>query len=800
MKFLKFYILGVCIATSLPLWAQYSVKGKITDQKTQNPLTGALVYIPSLKVGVSTDQEGRYQLENLKIGDYYLEISLIGYKSITQKVFIYKDSLLNFSLSTSVTELNEVVVTGVTRSTQLKQSPVIISSLDKNHFQQNTATNLIDGLKNLPGVSQITTGSSISKPVIRGLGYNRVITLNNGIRQEGQQWGDEHGVEIDENAVERIEIIKGPGSLMYGSDGIAGVINFLAPKPVADGTVKTRISTNYQTNNQMAGTSFSNMGNKGGIQWQTLLSGKIAGNYQNHADGKVLNSGSKEWDGKLFAGMNKSWGYSHLTLSSYNSHLGITEGERDEKGNFLFIDQTGEEVSATAQDLKGYAIGFPRQKINHLSLASNNYILLDKGDLTSTLGFQQNRRREYENPLEPDEEELYMKLGTFTYNIRYNLEKRKGWETSVGIGGMIQTNKNAGEEYLIPDYTFWDGGIYLFSQKEFGKFTFAGGIRWDNRHIHSAELHSDGSVHHFNPSEENTGLKFMAIQKNINNFSGSLGFSYPINKESTLKFNLSRGFRAPNIAELASNGKHEGTFRYEIGNSDLNPEISHQVDLAYYLDAEHVSLEVSPFINHIHNFIFLKKLKDSNGNDIFPLPEEKTAAYQFVSGNALLKGAEVYVDFHPHPLDWLHIANSFSFVLGNLENQADSMRNIPMIPAPKYRAEIKVQWSKITTSVLTPFIKAGLDHYFSQNRIFNAYDTETPTPAYTLLGGGLGTTIAIGENKEALNLFIQGENLTNRVYQNHLSRLKYAPENPLTGRQGIFNMGRNISLKLIANI
>jgi iron complex outermembrane receptor protein len=236
--------------------AQNKISGNITDEKTNEPLAGVSVHISDLRKGSSTDKTGFYQIENIKKGNYLVEVSIVGYKTITKNIDISKDTIINFVMNDAVAELNEVVITGVTRSTELKQSPVIIKPIDANTLNQNSSTNLIDALKNVPGVNQITTGGAISKPVIRGLGYNRVISLYNGIRQEGQQWGDEHGIEIDEYSIDRIEIIKGPGSLMYGSDGIAGVLNFISPKAPPLGQVKTQLISNYQSNNNQSRKSW----------------------------------------------------------------------------------------------------------------------------------------------------------------------------------------------------------------------------------------------------------------------------------------------------------------------------------------------------------------------------------------------------------------------------------------------------------------------------------------------------------------------------------------------------------------
>ncbi|MCZ2281923.1 MAG: carboxypeptidase-like regulatory domain-containing protein, partial [Bacteroidales bacterium] len=491
MNFKKILPLVAIVFATLNTYAQNRISGNIKDENSKENLPGVSIYIIDLKTGTSTDKDGNYQITNLKSGTYLLDISFIGYKSIIKQVTINKDTVIDFLLASTINELNEVIVTGVTRSTELKLSPIVVKTIDRNTLNQSSATNLIDGLKNVPGVNQITTGAAISKPIIRGMGYNRVITLNNGIRQEGQQWGDEHGIEMDEYAVDRVEIVKGPGSLMYGSDGIAGVLNFLAPKAPPIGEIRTQLISNYQSNNNLFGYSFSNAGNKNGFQWLGRFSNKYAGNYQNAYDGKVLNSGFREFDGSLMLGINKSWGHSHLTVSTWNNIVNLPEGERDSLGRFIFVNSNGDEVTANSDDYKGYKIGFPHQEINHLRVSSNNYFILKKGTINADLGFQNNKRKEFGDPTNPNDIALFFDLNTFNYNIRYNLEKIKGWETSVGIGGMQQSNTNKGLEFLIPAYNLFDVGAFVFTQKTFDKLTIAGGLRFDNRNMNSKELFLD---------------------------------------------------------------------------------------------------------------------------------------------------------------------------------------------------------------------------------------------------------------------------------------------------------------------
>lgn len=784
----KIYFFVAMLFAAQLVMAQYKLSGKITDFDTQEPVKNASVYLVDLKKSTVSDQNGNYTFQNLKSGKYFVEITGDNYTSLLVSIEVSQDAVSDFTLQKSAKEIDEVVVTAVTRASELKKIPVVIKSVDKNIINQNASTNLIDGLKNIPGVNQITSGAAISKPVIRGLGYNRVITLVDGIKQEGQQWGGEHGIEIDEFSVGKVEIVKGPGSLMYGSDGIAGVLNFISPKVAANGKIENQLITNYQTNNNLIATSFSNKGNKNGFVWEGRLTNKLAGNYENKYDGKVLNSGFKELDGNLMLGINKNWGHSYFNVSSYNTTLNIVEGERDADGKFTFINNNGDDVTATDEDYKGYKVGFPHQEINHLRLTSNNYFLLKNGTINADFAFQNNKRKEFADSTNPDEKELFFDLNTFNYNVRYNVKENNNWETSFGIGGMQQSNTNKGVEALIPDYQFFDAGAFVFTQKTFNKnLTLAGGLRFDNRNVDAKEMLED------------TEVKFAEFNKNYSGISGSLGLSYQLDKQSTFKLNLSRGFRAPNIAELSSNGIHEGTFRYEIGDINLKSEISHQIDAAYFLNSDHISFEFTPFVNFISNYIYTEKMQDANGNDVIIDPSDSVPAFRFTQGNAQLFGGEIFLDFHPHPFDWLHVENSFSYVRATQNNRPENEKFLPFIPAPKYRGEIKTNFEKVNNTFSDFYAKFSVDHYFKQNNIYSAFDTETATPAYTLLSVGIGADIKAFGKKDFFNVFISGENLTDVAYQNHLSRLKYAPENPATGRIGVFNMGRNFSVKLMMN-
>lgn len=304
---------------------------------------------------------------------------------------------IDFAIEESVNELNEIVVTGLSRAAEKNRTPTPISTIPPSDLIQYTSTNIIDTLASQPGVDQITTDSGISNPVIKGLGYNRVVTINHGIRQEGQQWKDEHDIEIDEFSVYKIEILKGPARLTYGSDAMAGVINMISAPTLPEGKISGNLLANYQSNNGLITYSANISGNKKGVIWNLRYSNKRAHAYQNKYDGYVLNSGYKENILSGIAGLNKFWGYALLHWSVYDFSLGIIEGERDSATGLFIkhvaINDSTENVSlASGKDYAAYTAMTPFQKIQHSKIVLNNSFILGNRTLKTILEWQQNKR------------------------------------------------------------------------------------------------------------------------------------------------------------------------------------------------------------------------------------------------------------------------------------------------------------------------------------------------------------------------------------------------------------------------
>ena len=740
---------------------QITLTGNITDKSTGEALSGATIYIPDLKTGSVSNEDGFYKIQNLPKGKFLIQVKYLSYATFTEYIEITANANYDYALEQSTIEAQEVVVTGSAISSDNSRTSTSIVPIDKKELITSGSSNIINTLASIPGISEITTGSGVSKPVIRGLSYNHVVTLNEGVRQEGNQWGDEHGIEIDQFSADRIEILKGPASLFYGSDAMGGVINILEPIPASIGTIRGDISSNYSTNNKLSSNSIKLEGNHNGIIWRMRGSYKNAASFQTPTE-YVYNSGFNETNYNAMLGLNKKWGYSHLHFSKYDANIGAVEGERDSI-NDKFINSEGEVV--TENILKGRKLEIPFQNVKHSKLTSVSNIIIKGSQLKINLGYQTNDRMEFGES--EDYPTLFFHLNTLTYDAKYQLPFHKDFETVFGLSGMTQENQNKGIEFLVPDYELQDLGGFAYIKKSYEKFTINAGIRYDFRKVEGKPLYIDTLG---NPA--NTGdTLFQSFKTDFSSITGGMGFTYKINKIFNLKLNIGKGYRAPNIAELASNGVHEGTFRYESGYYHLKPETSIQLDGEISANTNFINASISAFYNTINNFIYSRNLN----NEQKVVDNQSYPVYRFVQGNSLLKGFECSLNIHP--LSVVHVENSIAYVHGTNLSTGISL---PFIPAV-YSNHV-VKWyikSKKTSAFQNSYIKAGVTHHWKQNR----FDTfETKTASYTLINASIGTDLKI--SKVLITMFINGDNLLNVKYYDHLNRLKYV---------GIYNPGRNIT-------
>lgn len=735
---MKKYIITLFLGFSAMLQAQNAVSGTVTDVSNQ-PIIGVSVYVPELHKGTITDANGKYILKNLPNGTLKLSFQYVGYTTKHQVIDkLQKENILNVQLETSTFEMDEVIVSTAFSKIQSQNVMKVEHASMRDLEKKGTAT-LIEGLATIPGVSQVSTGTSIGKPVIRGLSSNRVLVYSQGVRVENQQFGDEHGLGLNGAGVESVEVIKGPASLLYGSDALGGVLYFNPEKFAEAHTLKADFSQKLFSNTL---GSNSSLGIKTSTEnWKFLA----RGSYNTHSDyqisggDRVTNSRYNETDFKT------GIGYSNASFSTVLRY------------NFNKLDLGIPEEGIAAQSKSKNTI-FPRQGVDNHLLSWNSVIYLKNSKLDVDLGYIANDRSEFEDS---NEAVLQMKLKTFNYDAKYYLPKIGNLESIIGIQGMHQTNTNFGEEYLIPDATTNDFGVFGTANYEWKSNVIQGGLRFDNRKI--------TTVAHGVLGEEGS---FDALDKSFDSFNASLGYKTNLADNLTMRLNVASGFRAPNLAELTSNGVHEGTNRYEIGNSNLKTEQNLQTDVNFEYGNSHFEFFVNGFYNHINNYIYTAptgtQLED---NDVF----------EYIQNNAKLYGGEVGLHFHPHPLDWLHYETSFETVTGKKENGD----YLPLIPANNWNNTIRTEF-KIKNWFEEGFASLNVNTTFDQD---NVSGFETSSNGYTLVNLGFGGKVKWG--KTAFNVSLNGNNLFDKKYIAHLSRLK---------TDGIPNIGRNIVLGVNFNL
>ena len=817
MKLKYSYALLLGLIFSCFAYAQNTLSGKVSDQDNNNPIGGATLIINDLHVRVQTDTNGNYNFQNLPSSSYEVEVVQPGYKSYSQTVVVKGESRQDFTMSKTATEISEVVITGSSKATQIKKSPLPITTVGKDYLMTNISTNIIDGIAKIPGVNAVTTGPNVSKPYIRGLGFNRILTLYDGVRQEGQQWGDEHGIEVDEYGINKIEIIKGPASLMYGSDALAGVVNLLPSTAGLPNKISGSALTEYQTNNGMFGGSLFLTGNKNGFEWGGRFSKREAKNYKNAIDGRVFNTAYKETAANAFVGVHKSWGFSHLNVSLYDDLQEIPDGTRDSLSR-KFTQQITEDDAfrpiVSDSELNSYKIGPLHQRVQHYRAFLKNSFFLGNSRLDANFALQRSWRREYSHPEEPyqDTPGLFLKLNTFNYDVKYFLPEIDRWNITIGVNGMLQKNDvTQGTEFVIPSYNQFDLGTFVTIKKDFNKLSLAGGLRYDYRKFRNDELFTKpNSVSGFDEAvygaaRQDADQPFSNYETSFDGFTGSLGISYAINNQWVVKTNVARGYRAPNISEISANGVHPGTGFYQIGNQNFKPEFSNQIDLGVAYSSKIVNAGASLFVNQVDNYIYNSRLLTAASADSISVSGgQDYPTYKFQQGKVLLYGIEGNLDLHLIPR--LHFDNSFSLIYGDNKSfpkneRTDETRYVPLMPPFRYISELKYDLAENSKLFKNAFVKAQLQYTGTQERVYSYENTETPTKGYTLLNLGVGTSFINRSGNNIIDVYVLANNIFNTAYQDHLSRLKYFEQYSASpnGHLGIYNMGRNISIKLVKN-
>ena len=722
-----FYISLLLVITAFS-YAQNKFSGTILDQQNK-PVPDATISIPEIHKETISNENGNFSFTSLPNGTFTVVYSYVGYATQNKKITFPIATNTTVVLIESVEHIDEVVISTVFNKLQ-SQNVMKVEHQSVKTLQQNGAATLIEGLATIPGVSQVSTGTSIGKPVIRGLSGNRVLVYTQGVRLENQQFGEEHGLGLNDSGIESVEVIKGPASLLYGSDALGGVLYFNPEKFAKPNTFKADYTQKF-TSNTLGSSSGLGI-NTASDNFKFLVRGKYDTNsdYKVPNGDRVTNTRFNEADFKTALGYSNATFTSTLRYNYNNLNLGIPEDGIAEQST----DKTPE---------------YPKQLVKSSILSLNNTVYFKKSKMDLNAGYIFNDRSEFEDsPIA----NLQMKLKTFNYDVKYYLPKIGNVESIFGMQGMNQTNKNYGEEFLIPNATTNDIGAFGTINYEYKKHTFQTGIRFDNRKIASETNGIEGQEGYFE-----------AINRSFDSFNASIGYKNNSIENVIVRLNIASGFRAPNLAELTSNGVHEGSNRYEIGNSNLKNEQNIQTDLNIEYKTDHFEFFLNGFYNHINNYIFLSP----NGTMI-----DDYSVYNYVQDNAQLFGGEAGIHFHPHPLDWLHVISSFENVTGKKSNGD----YLPLIPANKWNTTLRTEFNSIK-GLQENYASLSVEHFFNQNNI-GAFETNSND--YTLLNFAVGGKINF--SNVVMNLNFNVNNLLNKEYISHLSRLKV---------DGIPNIGRN---------
>ncbi len=706
-------------------YTQNTFSGKIIDEQGQI-IFGADIYSENLEIGTTSDENGDFIIKNIPNGKHLFIFSFMGFE-MKQKhlTFFNENKTVITTLHETVFHIDEVIVSTPFNKLQ-SQNVMKVEHKSVKSLEKKGGTTLVESISSIAGVSNMSTGTGIGKPVIRGLSGNRVLTYTQGVKLENYQNGEKHGLGVNESGIESIEVIKGPASLLYGSDALGGVLYLIPEKYAIKNSTHGDISSKYFSNTLGINTS---VGIKtSGENWRFL----VRGAYDTHSDYKtgnnkrVTNSRYHETDFKSgIAYVNNSF-KSDFRYNYNQSSIGIPKK--------IGKQETTKEMMGLYQDL------------NYHIVSLKNDFTLNSSSIKTNLGYTHNSR----NLILDDKKTVDMLLSTFNYDVKWYLPLFGKIETVVGAQGMVQSNTNYGSEVFLPDAHINDLGIFGNLNYEWNSSVLQAGIRFDTRKIDTEEHGIFGNDHYIE-----------AIDKSLNSFSGSLGYKTNITHGLIARLNLASGYRAPNLAELSSNGIHEG--RWEIGNSNLENEQNLQLDLSLEFKSKHFEFFINSFYNNIYHYIYIAPTgEEFNDFDV----------YTYIQNNAYLYGGEMGLHLHPHPLDWLHFESTYEMVIGKQKEDG----YLPRIPANKFDNTFRAEFD-INNWLDFGYFFVNLESTFKQNKVSDFEDTSNN---YNLLNLGLGGNLTYKKFKTNINFTIK--NILNKEYISHLSVLN---------EEGIPNPGIN---------
>lgn len=779
MKRLILFFTGVLV--SIAAWSvTYSVHGVVIDDNGA-PVGWASVYLKNTNQGTVSNEQGEFIIDRVANGKYELYVEYLGYQPFHQHIEVNNGDLqLNAVLKKDIKFIAEVSVESDYYAQQIKMQSMVAKKVDKLFITENASGSLMQTLCRIPGVSSIDVGSSVSKPVIRGMSFNRVAVVNNGVKLEGQQWGEMHGLEIDQYTIENVKIIKGPASIMHGSDAIGGVLEILPNIPLSKDSFEGELKLIGKTNNNLLGTSL-------GVQqrfdkfYYTLRT-----TYLNYADFKVptdsieyntynlhLNGQVKNTAGREL-GIRSELGY---IFDKGKSSFEISNLYR--KSGF-YADAFGVELRTQLpidHDASKRDIHIPYQFVNHFRLSNHTEIRFYKVKWSTDIAYQNNQHGDFDQLTDktgqtrefPDDN---LSNGLLLHTITANTLLKGRWnktDYNFGFQNQYFNNGRSGFNFNIPSYQKVNSGLYAFGHHELFMDVYVdAGIRYDFGFVNVEE--------YINPRNEGVfdSVLTVARTKDYNSLSGTLGLSAQANPQNHFKVNFGKSFRIPSIRETHANGTIFSSARHEEGNPNLKPEEAWQLDFAYTKEHSVFDIDVAAFYSYFTNYIFANPTGD------FPENSGSGQIYRYTETQALRLGGEVALSYQVIKSLTIN-ANTEYLYAQNLAN------NGPLPFSPPFSFDISGElklFQKAEKLEHTKFI-LGTKYIHEQTRVVQNEVPDYYTPSATLIYLSLSSSIHLGSFRPKLMLRVN--NLFNTMYYNHLSIYR---------RFNIPEAGRNIQLTI----
>lgn len=755
------------LAGAFACFAQTSsvtVTGKITDAETGEPLPGAVVHLHETGASAVTNTAGNFSMDNVRPGTYHLHVHFLGFEELKKTIDVTKNTSFDFALKPAAIEMHEIVIEGEYLKADKRELTLPVEIVGEEYLEERLSISLAQTLEKIPGLATMNTGVGISKPVVRGFTGPRVLVNEYGIQQQGQDWGTDHGLEMDPFSSERVEVIKGPATIMYGSGAIGGVINILPHAVPATNSLQGEMAGLYRSVNNTFGTYGSFKGNYRNNYF--ILKGSIQdyGDYRVPAEnftynGYVLpiynrqlkNTAGKENAASATAGMMRNWGNARITVSNYHQEAGLFPGAVGTPRYYQLLSDGNERN-----------VELPRQVNNHLKVIGHVQVMLNKNWLEVDAGYQQNDRREESFPHGhgqgnsiSDSVALNLQLQTFTLRPKYHFATDSLTKIVAGLDAHYKTNTAGGFEFLIPDYKeLSTAGFLLVTREISDRWNATVGLRSGFNFMDIA----GHTIYYYDTSGNliNEDERAVAANHQYFNYSAALGATWLWNEHTTMRFNASRSYRNPNIAELAENGIHHGTFRHEKGDPEIKPEQGWQFDAGLEIEKKHFSGRLTSFMNYFDNYIYLSPTARFS-----PLPAAGQL-YQFKQAEALHAGFEAFADYHP--VKQFHLSNTIEYVYTfNLQSNLP----LPFIPPLNITTSAAYEWQAKSGFIKSFKTGAEYEYITAQNQVDR---NEMPTPGYQLINVFISGKLTV--NKQQVHLNIRADNIVNSKYINHLSRYR----------------------------